>query len=123
MGVLNPNMVDGMLSAVYNQVQLVNMVFHHHRNVDHGHDHRCSWTAGDLGNTWWVVRVAVYMVYNLYKVTVGMRSDLVHSNRSPDGIGALHRDGSDSNTNPFQTMEHRLVHRCLDLDPLDPIDS
>lgn len=126
MGALNPSMVcscrlDDTLLAVYNPVQLVDMAFH--QNVGHAHDHRCSWMVVALGNILWVVRVAVYMVCSLCTVMVGMHFDHVRSNRSPDGIGALHHGGLDLNTNPFQTMEHRSTRIYLDLDPSDPIDS
>lgn len=128
MGVLNPNMVcscqleDDTLLAVYNQVPLVDMVFH--QNVDHDHDrHCCSWMAAVLGNIWWAVRAVVCMVCNLCKVMVGMHFDRARSSHSPDGIGVLHHDGLDLNTNPFQTMAHRSTRICLDLGPSDPIDS
>lgn len=116
--------LDGMLLAVYSLVRLVNMVFR--RNVvGHGHDRLsgCSWTVVVLGNIWWVVRVSVYMVCNLCKVMVGKHFDHVRSSHSPDGIGVLHHDGLDLNTNPFGTMGHRSTRRYLDLDPSDPIDS
>lgn len=60
---------------------------------------------------------------NLYTAMGDTHCDRAHNNHSPDERVMFHRVDRDSNKCPFRPMKRRLVHKCLDLGPLDPNDN